>query len=151
MTKWIFILFLMVALIVGCGKDSDSPTEPKENEPPEIGDTHVSIVEYTGYGYGPTGIIYCKVTDPDGLGDIKECNWISDVEGYNAQINELYDDGTHGDITANDGTFSLDVDEYWSEVTFWYGDGELNGTGAVYYFEVEDKQNHTDDTNPVEY
>ena len=150
MTKWIFVILFATTLIFGCGKESN-PAAP-ENQPPVISDTHCTIVMYTNGSdiwYGPTGLIYCKVTDPDGLDDIKDVQWVSDYEGGNAFFVSLYDDGTHGDITAGDGTFTLDCDQ--NPFQYWQGDGEVNGVGAVYYFLVEDKMNHTDETDPQEY
>jgi hypothetical protein len=153
MVKYLLVVFLALALLMGCGGDDDGgPTQPQENQPPEIGDTHSVFVLYTDgvdYWYGPSGLIYCKVTDPDGLDDIKDVQWVSDIEGGNAKYADLYDDGTHGDITADDGTYSIDCDQY--TVQYWKGDGEDDGVGAVYYFQVEDKMNHTDDTDPIEY
>ncbi|MCK4584377.1 hypothetical protein KAU13_03075 [candidate division WOR-3 bacterium] len=146
MIKWILIILLATVMFFGCGKES--PSAPTPNQPPVITDTHCTIILYTS-GYGPTGIIYCKVTDPDGLGDIDEVKWISDVQGYNPQITQLYDDGSHGDPTANDGTYSIDATNY--TVWFYWGDGVHNGIGPVYTFEVEDKAGHSDDTDPIEY
>ena len=111
MAKLIPLILLIVVVFMGCKEDPVGP-----NKPPTIGDSRCSIVQYTN-GYFPTGLIYCKVSDPDGLDDIENAQWISKQTGGNDVFVSLYDDGTHGDITSDDGVYTTDWDQY--SVAIW--------------------------------
>ena len=141
MIKWILVILLATTMFFGCGKSS--PAEP-ENEPPEIEDTHVYLIFNI-----PADKVLCEVSDPDGLGDIASVSFIMANPGYNDLIYDLYDDGTHGDITSGDGTYTYE----WVEGVDirWVGDGEVNGVGATYQFRVRDSANHEVYTDAVEY
>lgn len=50
--------------------------------------------------------ITVNVIESDGILDIRKAS--VDLTSINMGVSDIYDDGTHGDITANDGSFSLD-------------------------------------------
>ena len=140
MKKLLVGIVIILAVTLGCTK---SPTAP-ENRPPVIENVHVYLVFNL-----PADNVWCRVSDPDELDDITSVSFIMSNPGFNDLIYELYDDGSHGDISAGDGTYTYE----WVEGVDarWMGDGAVNGTGPTYRFRARDSANHEVYTDPVEY
>ncbi|TLZ50179.1 MAG: type IV pilin, partial [Methanobacteriota archaeon] len=86
---------------------------------------------------GQTFSVFTKVTDPDG--DLRKNSvyvYFAFLYGTpgNRPPARMYDDGTNGDLVANDGTFSL--------AATWFKPTDLTWDGGVVIFNATDAQNH---------
>jgi len=128
------LIFMAVLFIAACGEESSSDKENNDNvnnNKPVIGQIGHTIMSDGGNGgnqttnYNPvvTDIghrtvnnlpthVWARVSDQNGLSDIQSVTVVQSVRDDNKTFQfKLYDDGSHGDTSANDGKFEYSMVE----------------------------------------
>lgn len=87
-----------------------------------------------------TFAVYARIEDNDGDLDPAKVRllltWL-EIE------TRLFDNGLHGDRVANDGIFSYDFDNYFTDTGFRFPGIELTWDGGILLFNATDDLNHT--------
>jgi len=92
-------------------------------------------VEPGGVGPGGNVLISCQVTHSDGPLNIERVAATVSSRNLNSSYPMLYDDGTNGDMMAEDGIYSLEISA-----------GNTPGEAKIVFIAVDTEQNEIEST-----